>query len=388
MIDKFCANSITKSLFGKQMMFRKKSRLIQYVILNYTAKMKQNPILTPRFFQGDRLQFLKELGKEKLLEILKSMLLIRQFETRAEASYLQGKIGGFFHSYIGQEAIQTAAVECIGKDNWWATTYRCHALAILLGAPINELMAELFGRATGNAKGRGGSMHFYTERLLGGFGIVGGQIPVATGAAFTLKYQGKKDQVSVCFMGEGAVAQGAFHEALNLASLWDLPCIYVIENNKWGMGTGVERALTNTRIAEEKAPSYNMKGYTFDGMDFVDCYAGFHTIHKEVLSTRRPVLIEVLTERFKGHSISDPGLYRTKESLKECMKKDPILQLRDDLATIGFLDEEGYKEIEHNMKELVMEAIKFADESPWPTPDTLEQDVFAPETEEGVLWVK
>ena len=136
-------------------------------------------------------------------------------------------------------------------------------------------MAELYGRATGNAKGRGGSMHLYTDRLLGGFGIVGGQIPIATGAAFTIKYLGKKGEVAVCFLGDGAVAQGAFHESLNLASLWNLPCIYVIENNQWGMGTAFNRAIAVDRLAEDKAPGYNMKGYTFDGMDFFNCYAGF-----------------------------------------------------------------------------------------------------------------
>lgn len=342
----------------------------------------------PRFFQGDRLTFLKSLGKELLLQNLEKMLFVRQFETRAEAAYLQGKIGGFFHSYIGQEAIQAAAVSVIGQDNWWATTYRCHALALLLGASPESLMAELFGRSTGNAKGRGGSMHFYTDRLLGGFGIVGGQIPIATGAAFALKYQGRENQVAVCFMGEGAVAQGAFHESLNLASLWDLPCIYVIENNKWGMGTAVERALTNEKIAEEKAPAYNMKGYTVDGMDFVDCYAAFRDFKQEVLDTKRPLLVEVLTERFKGHSISDPGLYRTKDSLKECMKRDPLLQFKQDLIELGFIDEAAYKTLDNRCKEQVMEAIRFAEESPWPLPETLEQDVFAPETEEGVLWVK
>src|SRR5262249_28408880 len=150
---------------------------------------------------------IKQIGKEPLLAALKKMLMIRNFETRAEVAYLQGQIGGFFHSYIGQEAIQTAAVDVIGVENWWITSYRCHALALLLGATPEELMAELYGRSTGNAKGRGGSMHFYTDRLLGGFGIVGGQIPVATGAAFTIKYKGTKNEVAVCFLGDGAVAQ-------------------------------------------------------------------------------------------------------------------------------------------------------------------------------------
>ena len=175
-------------------------------------------------------------------------------------------------------------------------------------------MAELYGRSTGNARGRGGSMHLFTDRLLGGFGIVGGQVPIATGAAFTIKYSDKKNEAAVCFLGDGAVAQGAFHESLNLASLWDLPCIYVIENNQWGMGTAVEKAISVPRLAEDKAPGYSMKGYTLDGMDFFNCYAGFEHIYHEVIATSRPVLVEVVTERFKGHSISDPALYRSKDA--------------------------------------------------------------------------
>ena len=185
----------------------------------------------------------KALGKRELKKALKEMLLIRHFEMRAESAYQQGKIGGFFHAYMGQEAIQTAAVCAIGlTNNWWITTYRCHALALLSGATPDEAMAELYGKATGNARGRGGSMHLYADRMLGGFGIVGGHLPIATGAAFSLKYQ-KQAGVAVCFLGDGAFVQGAVHESLNLASLWNLPCIYVIENNQWGMGTAVSRAL-------------------------------------------------------------------------------------------------------------------------------------------------
>lgn len=333
---------------------------------------------------SDRKKILKAIGKEKALEALNNMLLIRNFETRAEAAYLQGKIGGFFHSYIGQEAIQTAAVQVIGQKNWWITSYRCHALALLLGATPDEIMAELYGRATGNAKGRGGSMHLYTERLLGGFGIVGGQIPIATGAAFSIKYQDLKE-VAVCFFGEGAVAQGSFHESLNLASLWSLPCIYVIENNQWGMGTAVNRALANKRIAEEKAPSFNMKGYTFNGMDYVECFAGFSHVHEEVLKTGRPVLVEVMTERFKGHSISDPGLYRSKDKLKECMTKDPLKNLLTDLEQEKWITEEEFKALDKSYKEKVIASMQYADESPWPDLSTLEQDVFAPETEPGII---
>jgi len=337
-----------------------------------------HPKIDYDYFPSDTSKMIKSLGKEKLLDVLRKMLLIRNFETRAEAAYLQGKIGGFFHSYIGQEAIQTAAVGVMGVENWWATTYRCHALALLLGATTDELMAELFGRANGNAKGRGGSMHFYTDRMLGGFGIVSGQIPIATGAAFALKYQGIKDEVAVCFLGDGAVAQGTFHEALNQASLWDLPCIFVIENNKWGMGTSVERAICVDKLAEDKAPGYGMKAYTFDGMDYFNCHAGFDHAYKETLETSRPVLIEVVCERFKGHSISDPGLYREKEELKESMSRDPIELFKKELIQAKLIDEEAFKEIDKELREKVVASTKYAEESPWPDPITLEEDVYAP----------
>lgn len=331
-----------------------------------------------KFFPSDTRKLIGSFKKEELIEDLRQMLFIRNFEVRAESAYQQGKIGGFFHSYIGQEAIQVAACRVLGPDNWYVSSYRCHALALLLGATPKELMAELYGRAAGNAKGRGGSMHFYTDRLLGGFGIVGGQIPVATGAAFTVKYLKKKGELAICFLGDGAVAQGAFHESLNLAALWDLPCIYVIENNLWGMGTAVEKAISVPRLAEDKAPGYNMKGYTFDGMDFFNCYAGFSHIRDEVLKTSKPVLVEVVTERFRGHSISDPGLYRSKDELKERMQRDPIILFQQILIDEGFIDSETVKQMDKQEREKIIEAMKYADESPWPDPITLEDDVFAP----------
>lgn len=337
------------------------------------------------FFQADPEKVIQKLGKEKLVECFTQMCLIRHFETRAESAYQQGKVGGFFHAYIGQEAVQTAAIAAMGKAQWWATSYRCHALALLLDVNPNELMAELYGKVTGNALGRGGSMHFFSERLLGGFGIVGGQVPIATGAGFTLKYaknipgvKTANGDVSVCFLGDGAVVQGAFHESLNIAALWDLPCIYVIENNEWGMGTSVNKAVSVEPIAETKAPGYGMKGYTFDGMDFFQCYAGFEHVFEEVKATSRPVLIEVMTSRFRGHSISDPGLYRTKESLQTCIEKDPIKLLKQALLDKGLLTEAQLEEIEQTQKEIAVASMKFADESPWPNPIHLEEDVFAP----------
>lgn len=317
------------------------------------------------------------LSREELLAALKQMLCIRQFEQRAEAAYQQGKIGGFFHSYMGQEAIQVAALAACGPDNWYTTTYRCHALALLLGESPASLMAELFGRATGNAKGRGGSMHFFSERMLGGFGIVGGHLPLAIGAGFSLKYQEIKNSLSICFLGEGAMAQGAVHESLNLASLWSLPCIFVIENNLWGMGTSVENALSIKRLAEDLAPAYQMQGYTLDGLDFFSCYNAFKALHEQVCTTGRPVLVEAMTERFRGHSISDPGLYRTKETVKAITGRDPLILLRDKLISDKMLDMAAFEEMENTIRKEMIAVIEEADKAPWPDPVTLEEDVFA-----------
>lgn len=340
--------------------------------------MKQNPYT---FFSHDANKILAEIGKDSLLHMLQEMLLIRNFELRGEAAYQQGKVGGFYHSYMGQEAIQVGCIAAVGRENWFTTTYRCHALALLLGATPNEIMAELYGRVTGNAKGRGGSMHLYTDRLLGGLAIVGGHVPIATGAAFSLKYLKQKDRASLCFMGDGAVVQGAVHESLNLAALWNLPCLYVIENNQWGMGTAVHRAVCVQPIAEHFAKAYGITSYTFDGLDVLNCYAGFKEAYQTVLHTSKPVLIEVVTERFRGHSISDPGLYRSKESLQKCMEKDPIHLFKETLISKGMLTEEQYKEMEAQQREIVIAAMKFADESPWPDPMTLEEGVFPPSQE-------
>ena len=341
--------------------------------------MSKNRVATKHsFFSSKAADVVKQLGRDTLLACLRQMERIRQMEKRAEAAYLQGHIGGFFHSYAGQEAVGTALLQAVGSDSWFATSYRCHAIALLLGATPNEIMAEFYGKATGNAMGRGGSMHLYTDRLLGGSGIVGGQIPLATGAAFSAKYLGKKEQIGVCLLGDGAVAQGTFHESLNIASLWDLPCLYIIENNQWGMGTAVDSAIAVKKIAEEKAPGYGMKSYTLDGMDFFNCYAGFQQIYKEMIETSRPVLVEVMTERFRGHSVSDPGLYRSKEELKCAMERDPIDLVRRTLIDAGWLDDATWAETEKAVKEEMVEAIRFADESPLPDPMTLEEDVFAP----------
>ena len=335
------------------------------------------------FFTQDLSETLASMDEAVLKEAYGKMLLIRNFEQRGEAAYQQGKVGGFYHSYAGQEAIQTACIAACGQDHWFTTTYRCHALALLLKAPVNELMAELYGKSTGIAKGRGGSMHMYADHMLGGLAIVGGHVPIATGAAFSIKYLKKRGWASFCFMGDGAVVQGAVHESLNLAALWNLPCIYVVENNQWGMGTAIHRALAIDPIAENLAKPYGMKSFTFDGMDFFNCYAGFKEALAEVLKTSRPVLIEAVTERFRGHSISDPALYRTKEHLQKTMERDPIFLLKEAMIEHNLLTEEEFKQMDREARDKIIAAMKFAEESPWPDVMSLEQGVYAPENRVG-----
>lgn len=329
------------------------------------------------FFPYNSTRCIQKIGEKTLLHALQQMLLIRNFEVRAESAYQQAKIGGFFHSYTGQEAIQTAACAVFGQKNWWITTYRCHALALLTGASPNEIMAELYGKATGNAKGRGGSMHLYSSRMLGGFGIVGGHLPIAAGAALSMKYLDREEELSICFLGEGAVAQGTFHETLNICALWKLPIIFVIENNQWGMGTAVSRAICTRPIAEHFAKSYNMSSYTLDGMDFIHCFAAFQAAKKEIMKNKTPILIEAVTERFRGHSISDPAFYRSKENVKKIQKRDPIILLKAILIKEGWLTEKEYEKINEEQKEVVLRSMQFAEESPWPDPTDLESGVYA-----------
>jgi pyruvate dehydrogenase E1 component alpha subunit len=337
---------------------------------------------SPNFFPIDREKVVSEIGSKNLISLLHSMLRIRNFEIRAEAAYQQGSIGGFLHLYIGQEAIQTAAVNVFGQNNWYSTSYRCHALALLLGETPESLMAEMFGRANGNARGRGGSMHLYSSRMLGGFGIVAGQIPIATGAAFTCKYLGNRDEISLCFFGDGAVAQGVFHESLNLASLWSLPCLYVIENNKWSMGTPLHRTMANyAQFSQKAAEAFNIQHYLLDGADIVHCIAGLQAAKKYIYENQKPVLIECLTDRFRGHSISDPALYRTKEDMKMVLEKDPILLLKKDLQERNELSDEQMKSMEKACREEMIQAVTFAENSPWPDVAELEQDVLAPQKE-------
>jgi pyruvate dehydrogenase E1 component alpha subunit len=319
-----------------------------------------------------------EIGKTRLLKMYRQMLLIRRFEEQAEQQAKSRKIAGFLHLYIGQEAVATGFLDHLqpGRDSC-VTSYRCHAQALLLGIDPKELMAELYGKVTGNVKGKGGSMHFFSKEkgYLGGHGIVGGQIPVGTGAAFSAKYQ-NTGGVCVVFLGDGAVAQGTFHESLNMASLWSLPVIYVIENNKYGMGTACSRAVAVENMAQTKALGYGMQSFTFDGLDVL---ASWKTAQQALSLARanHPVLIEAKTYRFRGHSASDPALYRTKEELNAYLALDPIERLKRILLEAGWQSEAAAEELYEQVAGQVQEALQFADESPEPPLSDLSSHVYA-----------
>ena len=311
-------------------------------------------------------QVLDELGREKLVEMYRRMFLIRSFEQRCEQMYQQRKIGGFLHLYMGEEALGVGMLSAIRPDDYVVTSYRDHGIALALGLPPTVLMAELFGRVTGVSHGKGGSMHFYSKEknLLGGHGIVAGQIPIGLGAAFSARYQGT-DRVSLTFLGDGAVQQGTFHESLNMASLWSLPAVFIIENNQYGMGTAINRASAVTDFTL-KAQGYNMEGVTVDGMNLLDCYA----VMSDAAAKRRkhpaPLLIEAKTYRYRGHSISDPATYRKKEEIERYQKVDPIQQVRGLLIELGWLKEASAKQLEKDVRQEVIEAVNFAEQSEEP----------------------
>ncbi|MDQ3517734.1 MAG: pyruvate dehydrogenase (acetyl-transferring) E1 component subunit alpha, partial [Gemmatimonadota bacterium] len=305
------------------------------------------------------------------------MLLQRRFEEKVAEAYALGKIGGFCHLYIGQEAVGTGAISVLREDDYVVTSYRDHGQALARGVTPRAVMAELFGRSDGCSKGKGGSMHLFDRNtnFLGGHGIVGGHIPLATGVAFAIKYRGG-DQVCLCFFGEAAVNNGAFHEALNMAALWKLPVIYVIENNRYGMGTALERASAINDIAE-RACSYDMPNEVVDGQDV---FVVREAIARAVTRARKehtPTLLEMRTYRFMGHSMSDAvsGTYRTKEELEEHMKRDPIMVLRGQMEEMGDWNDESMTAMDKEVREVVEDSWNFADNSPEPSGDALYEDV-------------
>jgi pyruvate dehydrogenase E1 component subunit alpha len=311
--------------------------------------------------------------------MLREMLLIRRFEEKAAEAYALGKIGGFCHLYIGQEAVAVGTSAALRPDDYVICSYREHGQALVRGIPANAVMAELFGKATGCSRGKGGSMHLFDaeRRFMGGHGIVGGHIPLAAGLAFAIKYQGG-DQVCICYFGEAAVNIGAFHEALNMASVWKLPVIFVCENNRYGMGTAFERVAAVTDVVEH-ACSYDMAAELVNGMDVLEVH---HATERAVQRARKgghPTLLEVRTYRYMGHSMSDPlhGVYRTKDEVEEQKKKDPISQLALKLKEEGVLDQAGLDAIDAEVRAVAEESVKFADESPDPDPAELFAHVLA-----------
>ena len=311
--------------------------------------------------------------------LLREMLLIRRFEERAAEAYALGKIGGFCHLYIGQEAVAVGALATLRPDDYVISSYREHGQALVRGIPPGVVMAELFGKATGCSKGKGGSMHLFdaSRRFMGGHAIVGGHIPLATGIGFAIKYQGG-EQVCLCFFGEAAVNIGAFHEALNMASVWKLPVVFLCENNRYGMGTAFERVAAVTDVVEH-ACSYDMAAELVNGMDVLEVHRATERAVHRARSGGHPTLLEMRTYRFMGHSMSDPlhGVYRTKDEVEEQKKRDPISQLALKLKDEGVLDQAGLEELDAAMRAEVEAAVQFAEQSPDPDSAELTTHVLA-----------
>ncbi len=313
-------------------------------------------------------------------DYLRQMLLIRRFEEKAGEAYSLGKIGGFCHLYIGQEAVAVGAIAALREDDYITSAYREHGQALARGISSRAVMAELFGKRTGCSGGKGGSMHLFDANLgfLGGHGIVGSHIPLAAGAAFAIKYRGG-DQVSLCFFGEAAANIGAFHETLNMASLWELPVIFLCENNGYGMGTAIARASAVRDLAV-RGTAYDMPSEAVDGQDVLVVREAVGRAVARARQESQPTLLEVRTYRYVGHSMSDAahGTYRSKDEVEEFRRRDPITVLADRMREAGALDDGGWEQLEADVKAEVEDAYTFAEESPDPEPSDLYTDVYAP----------
>jgi pyruvate dehydrogenase E1 component alpha subunit len=316
------------------------------------------------------------------IELLRSMLIQRRFEERCAEAYALGKIGGFCHLYIGQEAISTGTMSLLRPDDYVITSYRDHGQALARGVSPRTVMAELFGRQAGCSHGKGGSMHLFDKdvNFLGGHGIVGAHVPVAAGVGWAIKYRGG-DQVCVCFFGEAAVNIGAFHEALNMASLWKLPVVFLIENNRYGMGTEISRATANEDVVV-RAGAYRMRGESVDAQDVFAVRDAVNRAIDLARTKKEPTLLEMRTYRFMGHSMSDAasGTYRSREELEENMKRDPILLLRERMHADGDLSDGDLAKIDDEAKAIAQDAWDFADAAPEPPLDELHTDVYVDTT--------
>jgi pyruvate dehydrogenase E1 component alpha subunit len=318
-----------------------------------------------------------KFSKETYLYWYELMQLIRQFELKAEEMYkMAGKIRGFFHAYIGQEAIAAGCLTATRPEDPFITAYRDHGLGLAKGMSADECMAELYGKATGCSKGKGGSMHFFSaeHHFFGGHGIVGAQIGTGAGLAFAEKYKGT-DNVAVVFFGDGAARQGMLHESFNLAMLWKLPVIFICENNNYAMGTSIERT-SNVIDIYKLADAYEMPADKIDGMTPEAVHEGVSRAVKRAREGDGPTLLELKTYRYKGHSISDPQKYRSKEEVDEYKDQDPIIKVKNTILANGFGSEAELQVINDRIDAIVEQSVKFAEESPWPDDSEVYKDVY------------
>lgn len=323
--------------------------------------------------------------KETYLNWYESMMLMRRFEEKSAQLYGQQKIKGFCHLYIGQEAVVAGTMSALEKDDRLITAYRDHAHALACGIPAREVMAELYGKATGCSKGKGGSMHMFSKEhnFFGGHGIVGGQIPLGAGIAFADMYRGGK-QVTVCYFGDGAVRQGALHETFNMAMLWKIPVIFVIENNGYAMGTSVERT-SNVEELYKIGLAYDMPSESVDGMRTEDVHESIARAADRCRKGDGPSLLEIRTYRYRGHSMSDPAKYRTKEEVEEYKKQDPIEQVKSVILAKKWATEADLDKIEEKVNEIVLDSVEFSENSPYPDESELFTDVYK---ESGYPFIK
>ena len=327
--------------------------------------------------KASQLDSIKKTDKKLLREMLYQMVLGRRFEEKCAEVYRMGKIGGFCHLYIGQEAIGVGSMMALKPTDMVITAYRDHVQAMIKGMTPESVMAELYGKEGGCVKGKGGSMHMFSKELefYGGHGIVGGQIGVGTGMAYAAKYK-NSGQVVICFFGEAAVNQGIFHESLNMAQLWKLPCIFICENNQYGMGTSQARAMSISSIAK-KGEGYGMANEFVDGMDVMAVRDATLRAIERARKDGSPTLLEIRAYRYMGHSMSDPGNYRTRDEILKYQERDPIVLFKDSLKEAKVLSDKDFEKIEKDAVAAVDKAVKFADESPLPDPSELFTDVLA-----------
>lgn len=319
----------------------------------------------------------KDLGDEKIVEMLREMVLMRRFEQQAGRAYQMRKIRGFCHLYSGQEAVATGSISALTDDDYIVSHYREHGHALARGMDPKAVMAELFGKKTGSSRGKGGSMHLFDveKKFMGGWGIVGGQIGLANGMAFAIQYRGD-EAVCLTYLGDGAVHQGIVHESLNMAALWKLPLIVIVENNEYAMGTALER-VSAVRELEKKALSYDMASATVDGQDVFAVYEAIKEARERAVNGEGPTWLDVHTYRYYGHSMTDPATYRTREEVDQVRDlRDPIVRLRNWVVAEGILTQEEIDAIDDEMDEVVKEAVKFAEESDFPSLDELTTNIY------------